>query len=93
MCAFGGVWGCVYVCVSAHAWTQASYKMYFLLWVMMKESQKILFSTQCFLNLVAPKKKKKNPLGEAIKYSSPGPRLPESRVGLDTQFFNHPSSS
>lgn len=70
MCAFGGgVWGCVYVCVSAHAWAQASYKRYFLLWVMMKESQKILFSTQCFLNLVASKKKTRlgRPLNTALQ--------------------------
>ena len=73
---------CVCVCVSAHAQTHAPYKRYFLLWVMMKESQKkTLFSMQCSSNLAASKKrkkKKKKTLGEAIRYSSPGLRLPES---------------
>lgn len=48
-------------------------------------SKKTLFSMQCSSNLAASKKrkKKKKTLGEAIRYSSPGLRLPESaRVWL-----------
>ena len=44
-------------------------------------SKKTLFSMQCSSNLAASKKrkkKKKKTLGEAIRYSSPGLRLPES---------------